>query len=305
MSLYDNRLQEAAELGAALAPASARGDSERIQNGLGLEQIPVEEVCVQPGSRVAFHTDPHGPGADRFRFLRLRLRELSNARKVKRLLVTSPLPQDGKSTVALNLATALAERGNRTVLLLEGDLHHPSLSRQLGLKTRPGLAECLEDGLNPISALRRLEPLSWYFLPAGEAHGNSTELLQSETLSGVMQALSPRFDWILIDSPPVTLLTDALSLKSQADASLLVARAGRTPREAVEQSIGLLGRDHVCGIILNGVEGLDRLYSKYSGYYGYYSRDAARNAELTKGSDGSAARQANGADHPASDPRRV
>ena len=293
MSLYDKRPQQAPEQGTDLASTSARVESKNVQTDLDLQRVPVEEVSIQPLSRLVFHTDPRGRGADRFRFLRMRLRELSNARKVKRLLITSALPQDGKSTIALNLATALAERGTRAVLLLEADLHQASLSQQLGLKARPGLAECLEGGLDPMSALRRIEPLSWYFLPAGEPHSNATELLQSEALSGIMDALSPRFDWILVDSPPVNLLTDALSFKKQTDASLLVARAGRTPVEAVEEAIGLLGRDHVFSIVLNGAEGLDRLYSKYYGNYGYYGRDAAKDAEPAKRSDGSAARLAN------------
>jgi capsular exopolysaccharide synthesis family protein len=198
----------------------------------------------------------------------MRLRELWNAGKLRSLLITSPLPEDGKSTIALNLATALAEQGKCTVLLLEADLHKPSLSQHLEIETRPGLAECLEDGLNPMKVVRRLEPLGWYLLSSGKPRSNPTELLQSENLSGIMQDLSPNFDWILIDSPPVLPLTDALSLARQADASLLVIRAGRTPREALEQTLKLLPPEHVLGVLLNGLEGLNRLYSKYYGYYG-------------------------------------
>jgi capsular exopolysaccharide synthesis family protein len=198
------------------------------------------------------------------------LRELWNTGKLKSLLITSPLPQDGKSTVALNLATALAEGGKRTVLLIEADLYHPTLTEQLGLEGRPGLAECLEGSLNPVLALRRLEPLSWYLLSAGEPRSNPTDLLQAGALASVIQKLSAQFDWILIDSPPLTPLTDALSLARQANATLLVARKGRTPREALEKAIALLGRKRVLGIVLNGVEGLDRLYS---GYYGYCSKN--------------------------------
>jgi capsular exopolysaccharide synthesis family protein len=176
------------------------------------------------------------------------------------------LPQDGKSTIAMNLATALAEGGKRAVLLIEADLHHPTLTEQLGLDSRVGLADCLEGSLNPASALRRLEPLGWYLLPAGKPRSNPTELLQTEAFAGVLQKLSPHFDWILIDSPPVIPLTDALSLARQANATLLVTREGRTPGEAIEKAIAVLGRQRVLGIVLNGVEGLDRLYS---GYYGY------------------------------------
>lgn len=234
-----------------------------------LHRIPTEEVQVPASSRILLHTDPTSLAADRFRYLRMCLRELWNAGKLKSLLITSPLPKDGKSTIALNLATVLAEGGSRNVLLIEADLHHPTIVEQLGLEPRLGLAECLEHRLNPCSFVRRLEPLNWYLLAAGEAAGNPTELLQTDAFASVMQQLSPHFDWILIDSPPVSALTDALSLARQTNATLLVARKGYTPRKSIEKAIALLGKQRVLGIVLNAVEGLDRLYSGYYGYYGY------------------------------------
>jgi capsular exopolysaccharide synthesis family protein len=259
------------------------GYSGSLEKASEFERIQVEQVQVQPASRIVFHTDPNSPGADRFRLLRMRLRVLWNARKLKTLLITSPLPGDGKSTIALNLATALTERGKRNVLLIEADLHRAPLAQQLSLKAGPGLAECLEGGLNPLSAVRRLDSLGWYLLSAGEVHSNPTELLQGDTLSAVMQALSPHFDWILIDSPPVTPLTDALSLGRLANASLLVTRVGHTPSEAVEKAIGLLGREHVLGIVLNGIEELDQLYSGYYGYSGDRNGRASENSQPTAG----------------------
>ena len=242
---------------------------EIVEAAFPLQPIPTEEVHVHPDSRIVMHTDPRSAGADRFRFLRMCLRELWNAGKLKSLLITSPLPQDGKSTVALNLATALAEGGKRTVLLIEADLYHPTLTERLGLEGRLGLADCLEGSLHPVLALRRLEPLSWYLVSAGEPRSNPTDLFQTEALARVIQKLSTHFDWILIDSPPLTPLTDALALARHTDATLLVAREGRTPREGLEKAIALLGRQRVLGIVLNGVEGLDRLYSGYYGYSGY------------------------------------
>ena len=153
--------------------------------------------------------------------------------------------------------------------MIEGDLHHSHLARHLGLDAWPGLTECLDGGINPLSAIRRVKPLGWYFLSAGGPRSHATELLQSATLSGVMQKLSPYFDWVVIDSPPVLPLTDALSLQRQTDAYLLVVRAEQTPREAVEAAVALLGKQQMLGIVLNGVEGLDRLYSSY-GYHGTY-----------------------------------
>ncbi len=195
----------------------------------------------------------------------MRLQSFWDTGKLRRLLITSPLAGDGKSTVVLNLATALAEGGRRTVLLIEGDLRKPVLCSRLGIPDGAGLAECLESGLDPTSALRRIEPLGWYLLPAGKARGNPTELLQSEGLANVMQTLSAHFDWILIDSPPAVPLADSPVLKLHADASLLVVRAATTPSESVEATIARLGSKHIVGMILNGADELDRMYSKYYG----------------------------------------
>ncbi len=178
------------------------------------------------------------------------------------------MPEDGKSTIAMSLATNLSEQGQRTVLLIEADLHKPALARSLGLRPRPGLAECLEDGLDPLSQLRKVEPLGWYSLQAGSPRGNPTELIQSDALKALMERLTPYFEWILIDTPPVLPLTDALSFSRQVDATLLVVRADRTPREAIEQALTVIGRKHVLGIVLNGAEGLGRLYSQYYRHYG-------------------------------------
>jgi capsular exopolysaccharide synthesis family protein len=232
-----------------------------------LDAVAADTVQIPPTGRVVVHSDPRGPGADRFRLLRLHLRERWNAEKLKTLLITSPLPNDGKSTISLNLASALAERGKRSVLLIGADLHQPTLAKQLGLPDRSGLAECLEDGVQPFSVMRRLEPLGWYLLHAGNARGNPTELLQSGALGELIQQILPHFEWVLIDSPPVLPLADALTLRQVSDASLLVVRAGRTPTPAVDQAMALLGRKHVLGIVLNGMEGRDSTYGNYYGYY--------------------------------------
>lgn len=236
---------------------------EYVPSIFSLEQVPTEHASLTPESRIVFYTDPHGAGADRFRLLRMRLQNAWDKGKLRRLLITSPLPGEGKSTLALNLATALSEQGKRTVLLIEGDLRRPILCTRLGIQSEAGLAECLETGSDPITALRRIDPLGWYLLPAGKVQGNPTELLQSDGLASVMQALSPCFDWILIDSPPATPLADVPALKAHADASLLVVRAAITPKESIEAAMARIGPKHVLGMILNGAEHLDQLYSKY------------------------------------------
>jgi capsular exopolysaccharide synthesis family protein len=251
-------------------PSSQAGTdpSRLIEADSKLASVAREEVEVKDGASLVVLTDPRSPGADRFRYLRMRLRELAAKGTLKSLVITSPIPQDGKSTVALNLATALAEGGQRKVLMIEADLHRPSLAKTLGIPARPGLAECLESGLDPLPSIFRLEPLNWYLLHAGTPVGNPTEILHSGATARVLDALYDHFEWILIDTPPVAPLSDALSLANLADASLLVLRSGFTPQAAAEEALALLGPGKVAGIVLNGAEGLNRLYHKYSSYYG-------------------------------------
>lgn len=242
----------------------------------GLPALPVVEADIRAENRLIYQTAPRSPAADRFRYLRMRLRELWSAGKLRKLLVTSPLAHDGKSTILLNLATALSERGKRTVLVVEADLHYSTISEILGLDPWAGLSDCLQDeSTSPLSAVRRVEPLGWHLMPAGEPRRNPTELLQTPGFGAIMQRLTPHFDWILIDSPPAVPLTDALSLQQHADGSLLVVRAGQTPREAVEQAVTLLGKKKIVGIVLNAVEGVNRHYYQYR-----YGRDHEKDGSL-------------------------
>lgn len=253
---------------------------QSIEHALDLETVSIEHASLRPESRVIVWDQPRTLGADRFRLLRMQLQKLQGAGKLKTLLVTSPLPQDGKSTVSLNLATILADKGKRKVLLLEADLRCPSLARRLGTKSRSGLSECLQNGSDPLSAVRRIEPLGFYLLPAGAPAGNPTELLQSEHFTRMIQTFSNYFDWIIIDSPPSSPVADTLALKPHADASLMVVRAGKTPREAVEEAVRQFGPGYVIGIILNGLEGLEREYSEY--YTKYYGATESAKQEAAK-----------------------
>ena len=121
-------------------------------------------------------------------------------------------------------------------------------------------------------AIRRINPLGFYLLPAGGSMDDETNILQSTFTSQLVKSLSASsFGWVLIDAPPTTPVADVLTLNAHADATLLVAKAAETPREAIEESARSLGRDRIIGIILNGVEGLNRIYSRY---YGYGKSDA-------------------------------
>ena len=231
-------------------------------------EVPTERVEIHAESRIVVHADPHGPGGERFRVLKSYLKELQAEGALKNLLITSASPHDGKSTVAINLATALAEKGKYKVLLLEADLHCPSLCALLRLKFWPGLNQCLQSAVDPMSSIRRIEPLAIYLLPAGGQVASPLELIQSDRYVQLTTSLATHFDWIVIDAPPAVPVADVLALKKSADATLLVVRAGQTTGEAVGEAMKQFAKHPVLGIILNCAEKLEGLYAKYYGQVG-------------------------------------
>ena len=237
--------------------------------------VGTEECTISPESHLVVYDDPTSAGADRFRLAQIRLKSLQASRGLKSILITSPMPGDGKTTVSLNLATVLSENGKVPVLLLEADVYRPTVLMRLGLKPWAGLSECSQRGEDPMLAIRRINPLGFYLLPAGGSVDDKTSILQSTFTSQLVKSLSASsFGWVLIDAPPTTPVAEVLALNAHTDATLLVARAGKTSREAIEESARNLGRDRIIGIILNGVEGLNKIYSKY---YGYTKSDARPN----------------------------
>ena len=147
-----------------------------------LERCPVLRVSIPQDSRLVAVGKEESLGAEKFRFLAVRLRQLRQSRPLKKILITSTIPQEGKSTVAANLACTLARRKQQKTLLLEGDLRRPTLAARFGLGRIPGLCEWLSgqtDGIN----LYRLESLGLWVLPAGAAPQNPLELMQSGKLA--------------------------------------------------------------------------------------------------------------------------
>lgn len=234
-----------------------------------LAKIPSIKVEVTPEMRLAAISEPHGPAADRFRLLRMRLRELRTTVRVQSVLVTSPIPKDGKSTIALNLASMLAEGGKTSVLLIDADCHLPSQANTMKLERQKGVAECIESGLEPLSAIRKLNPLGLYFMDSGNPQGSPSDFFQTETFTQMMETLAGYFEWIVVDTPPVLALADALAIGRAADTSLLVTRVGQTPRNAVDEAVKLLGPKQIFGVVLNADDGPGQSKNLYSGYYRY------------------------------------
>ena len=194
-----------------------------------MDRCPVLPVSIHDDSRLVSLGKEGSLGAEKFRFLAVRLRQLRQSRPLKKVLITSTIPEEGKSTVAANLACTLARRKPQRTLLLEGDLRRPNIAAQFGLARLPGLCEWLS-GETPTINIYRLGDLGVWLLPAGSAPENPLELMQSGRLSPLMEQLEAWFDWIVIDSPPVLPLADTSLWSRLADGILLVTRKGITEK---------------------------------------------------------------------------
>jgi capsular exopolysaccharide synthesis family protein len=236
-------------------------------------------ISPPPDSRLVSLTDQASLSAEKFRFLGVRLRQLKQTRSLKTVLITSTIPEEGKSTVSANLAITLAQRRQQKVLLLEGDLRRPSLSGKLGIREPlPGLSEWLQSDLGTITSIYHLRDAGFWFLPAGGQSENNLELVRSERLSRLMNQLTDLFDWILIDSPPVAPLADTSVWMRAADGVLLVVREGTTRKRQLERGMGALEQSKLLGVVLNSSTNTD-----HDNYYQRYVPLSAKSAAKSKG----------------------
>ena len=190
------------------------------------------------------------------------------SRTLKTLIVTSAIPKDGKSTISINTAAALADGGRNKVLLIEADLHCPSLARTLGLDKLPGTAECLELADEPWPYVRKINPLGFSLLQAGHGARHPTDLIQSDAFPKLLSDMEARFEWVIIDTPPVCPVPDTISMWKHVDGVLMVVRAGVTPQDRVAEVLQLVGPKRLAAVVFNGSIEATESYYKYSSYYG-------------------------------------
>jgi capsular exopolysaccharide synthesis family protein len=233
--------------------------------GDGPVDFPCLQVSVQPSSKLVFLTEPDSLAAEKFRFLGVRLRQLQQNRPLKKVLVTSTIPEEGKSTVSANLAGVLARR-KQSVLLIEGDLRRPGLAQQFGLGRLAGLGEWLQSGRQTVTNVYRLDGPEFWFMPAGNPPENPLELLQSGRLSALMGQLANLFDWIIVDSPPLLPLADTTVWARVTDGTLLVAREGKSEKAQLQRGLEALKKSDLLGVVLNGCAHPDHksYYQRYS-----------------------------------------
>jgi capsular exopolysaccharide synthesis family protein len=227
--------------------------------------FPSLNVSVTPDSRLVFFTDPDSLPAEKFRFLGVRLRQIQQNRSLKKVLVTSSIPEEGKSLVSANLAGVLARRKQR-VLLIEGDLRRPTLAQQFGLGRLAGLGEWLQGTHESIANIYRLTDFNFWMMPAGNPPSNPLELMQSGNLACLMTHIGNLFDWIIVDSPPLLPLADTTVWGRVTDGTLLVARVGKTQKAQLQRALEIVKKSDLLGVVMNGSE-----ESNYKGYYSYYS----------------------------------
>jgi capsular exopolysaccharide synthesis family protein len=235
----------------------------------GLDQCPVLRVSIQEESRLVSVAEEGSLGAEKFRFLAVRLRHLRQNRPLKKILITSTSPQEGKSTVSANLACTLARRRNQKTLLLEGDLRRPTMANQFGVGKIPGLCEWLGGQTDSIN-IYKLESLGLWILPAGAAPQNPLELMQSGKLSLLMEQLEAWFDWIVIDSPPVLPLADTSLWSRLADGILLVTRKGTTEKRQLKRGLEAIEKSKLLGALVNSSAN-----AAHTDYYQRYGSSAA------------------------------
>jgi protein-tyrosine kinase len=208
-------------------------------------------------------------GAEKFRTLRSRLYQIASAQPLKRILITSSTPAEGKTFVAANLAQSFIRQENRRVLLIDSDLRASRLHLHVGASDRPGLSDYLRGDADEYQVTQVEKGGNLCLIPGGSDVPNPSELLHSERMKQLLERMSLIFDWIILDSPPALAVHDASILADMCDGVLFVVRAGSTDFELATKASSEFHDKNLLGVVLNRVDKGDS-YGGY--YYGYGSQ---------------------------------
>lgn len=219
-----------------------------------------------------------------YKSLRTNLEFLSASSGCKVILITSSVPEEGKSNVAINLATTMAA-GGKKVVLVDGDLRKGSLSRYLHLnRNRPGISNVVANQCTLADALVRFKNVQFTLLPVGPLPPNPSEMLATPAVEALFKGLREYYDYVIVDTPPVSVVTDAAVMCRFADGVILVVRPGVTTTQGAQLSKKNLEavHAHILGVVLNGYDAKraghkDGYYFSYS--YDYYKHDDSAQAE--------------------------
>lgn len=230
--------------------------------------------------------DPSDPAAESYRTLRVNLLYMNTEeRPLRTLLVSSPGPDEGKSTTAVNTAIMLAQQG-QPVLLVDADLRRPSLHRALDVLREPGLTNLLVGDADARACIRPGILPNLDLLPSGPFPPNPSELLNSRTMTRLLEDFQTRYSYVVVDAPPVLAVTDAAVLASHVDGIVVVLRSGSTEQRAAEKAVERLRRlnARLVGAVLNEVRFTGGEEDYYLQYYYEYQRREKRPANRLRAS---------------------
>jgi capsular exopolysaccharide synthesis family protein len=224
-------------------------------------------VNASPESRLVAFTNPNSLGAEKFRALATRFDHLRNQHKLRSFQVTSSVINEGKSLVAANIAITLAQYSGAKTLLVEGDLHRPTLENSLGLSGLSGLIQWWSDGAEDLGKyVHRVDGMPLWFLPAGDVCDQPSDLLRSARVVKAFGQLANQFEWTVVDSAPMLPTVDVNLWSRLLDGTLLVVREGTTPVNVLKKGLKALDHPKLIGIVVNDATGFDQVNYK-SPYY--------------------------------------
>jgi capsular exopolysaccharide synthesis family protein len=204
---------------------------------------------------------------EQYRNLAATLHHAQVERGVKVVMIASALGAEGKTLTSVNLALTLSGSYRRNVLIIDADLRRPGMHALFKVPNTSGLTNALQADADRTASVIEICP-SLSLLTAGPPGPDPMSLLTSERLRRLLEEAAKQYDWVIIDTPPVGLLTDANLLASVVDLSVLVVRAGATPHKLIQRAIDTLGRERIIGVVLNAVE--PRALADDGYYRGYY-----------------------------------
>ena len=230
-----------------------------------------------PSTMLFFGGADQALGKEEMRTLRSRLYQLRERKPLKKILITSALPKEGKSFLAANLAQVLVQQRGRRALLIDADLRAPRLHQSLGTEFQPGLSDYLMGERDEISVLQQGPMDNLFLIPGGRQVSNAAELVANGKLKTLMGRMESMFDWIIVDSPPAALVSDASLLANFCDGVLMVVRSNVTSAEAARRARLEFAPEQLLGVVLNGIE------PKASAYAIYHYPAYGQPTELKKG----------------------
>lgn len=212
--------------------------------------------------------DPQGHSAQQYRRLAIRLRDLANSQNARSIVITSTQAGEGKTTTACNLAVALATTDHDSqVVLVDLDLHRASIASSLGIQVDSSIEGVLRGEFTLEQATMKTDVDGLFILAASHPAKKSDELLASHTLSATLAELERRFDWVIIDTPPILATSDAQVILQYAATTLIVVQAGVSPVRALHKAIEHLPKKKILASFLNSNRTKNQQYRYYSDYY--------------------------------------